>query len=48
MEENLEYETAYKPGLRWLIFAEKNERFPYRLFIEEEPGRFQHLRIQDK
>jgi len=34
--------------LRWLIFAHGETGFPYKLYIEEEPGRFLCLKVQEK
>ena len=34
--------------LRWLIFAHEETRFPYRLYIEEEPEKFLCLKVQEK
>jgi len=35
-------------NLRWLLYADPGSRFPYRLFIEEKPGVFLSLRVQEK
>ena len=32
--------------LRWLVFANPSERFPFRLYIEEKPGEFMVLNVQ--
>ncbi len=34
--------------LHWIMFKQDNKRFPYRLYIEESPGRFLGLSVQDK
>jgi len=34
--------------LRWLVYANLGGRFPYRVFIEEKPGVFLSLRVQEK
>ncbi|MFO7675498.1 MAG: ERCC4 domain-containing protein [bacterium] len=36
------------PGLRWLLYATGQERFPYRLLVEEQPDRFLCFDVQDK
>jgi len=35
-------------NLRWLLYADPGSRFPYRLFIEEKPGVFLSLKVQEK
>jgi len=35
-------------SLRWFLFTCKEERFPYQLFLEDSPGRFIHLKTQEK
>jgi len=37
-----------RSALRWLIYAQDNDRFPYRLLIEQEPGRFCVFDVQDR
>ncbi len=34
--------------LKWLVFAHEDPKFPYRLYIEEEPNRFLSLKTQDR
>ncbi|MFQ6082279.1 MAG: ERCC4 domain-containing protein [Candidatus Aminicenantia bacterium] len=38
----------YHENLKWLIYSEPRGRFPYRLFIEEKPGEFLSLRVQER
>jgi hypothetical protein len=40
--------AAPGPALRWLIYAQENSRFPFRLLIEQEPGRFLCFDVQDR
>lgn len=37
-----------KKVLRWLIYPAASERFPYWLFIEDRPGKFLCLRVQER
>ncbi len=37
-----------RPALRWLIYTQDNDRFPYRLLIEQELGRFSVFDVQDR
>jgi hypothetical protein len=40
---------SHEPAVRrWLIYPHDNDRFPYRLLVEHEPGRFLCFDIQDK
>lgn len=42
-------ETQNAPEtLRWLLFKQESEKFPYRLFIEETPGKFLVLSVQER
>lgn len=34
--------------LKWFLFPCEEERFPYQLFIEDAPGKFIHLKAQEK
>lgn len=34
--------------LRWLLFPNEEKHFPYQLFIEDNPGKFIHLKPQEK
>jgi hypothetical protein len=34
--------------LRWLVYEQENDRFPFRLLVEHEPGRFLSYDVQDK
>jgi len=36
------------PQLRWLVFSNPEQQFPYRLYIEEYPGNFFCLGVQEK
>ncbi len=40
--------TDSEPALRWLIYAQDNDRFPFRLLIEQKPGHFLAFDVQDK
>jgi len=40
--------TQYEGKLKWLLFQSGSDKFPYRLFIEEKPGKFLSLLVQDK
>jgi len=35
-------------GLRWVMYPQTNQRFPFQLFVEHEPGRFLTFAVQDK
>lgn len=36
------------PGLKWLLYKQEEQKFPYRLFLEESPGKFICLNTQDR
>jgi ERCC4-type nuclease len=40
--------SDFGPPLRWLLCPQENARFPFRLFIEHEPGRFLCYDVSDK
>lgn len=37
-----------KGNLRWLMYSNSGKPFPYWLFIEEKPGIFLSLRVQER
>jgi len=39
---------AEEQNLRWLLYSQKESKFPYRLYIEETPGTFLSLNVQEK
>lgn len=42
-----DYSLKNEP-FKWLIYSEGKGRFPYKLYIEEEPGKFLYLRAHDR
>jgi hypothetical protein len=38
----------YGKNMRWLIYSKPGTHFPYRLFIEEKPGVFLSLLVQER
>jgi len=48
MEGKVDNPSKEGKAFRWLVYSEDEERFPYRVFIEESPGKFLCLKAHER